>query len=292
MMHPRMGTTRELDRKDMIFEPKLDGYRAILTKDQSIRVKSRNNNDLSRRFPELLNIPIKAEQVILDGEIVIYGDDGIPRFSLVQNHEGEAVFVAFDILSLNGKDLRYLPLSERKSVLSSLEHGRGLQIAPYTSDGRRLWGLVQGKGLEGIIAKKERSRYIDGRSADWVKIKIERTADCIIIGYRSKKRTIASLTLGVLHNNKILEIGQVGTGFSEMLLSDLIKILKPRITSSSSSSISGSLHRLKPELICEVKYLELTSALKLRAPVFLRLRDDKRPEDCTLDQFSIAKQSL
>jgi ATP-dependent DNA ligase len=158
-----------------------------------------------------------------------------------------------------------------------------------TDRGQKLWDLVVDKGTEGVMAKDAGSVYEEGvRSKHWRKIKTTTTVDCIIVGYTHETRVISALVLALYDRNKLVFIGRVGTGFTEEFLTDLkqsldkIAIEQPPISTTSDTEVTW----VKPEMVCEVEYLEVTLNGHLRAPVFRRLREEKDPEDCTIDQLA------
>jgi bifunctional non-homologous end joining protein LigD len=286
MMLAATGTREILQSKSYIFEPKLDGYRALCQKrGGTLRLISRSNRDITLEFPGLsFGDHINAD-CTLDGEIVIYDEKGNPSFALMQQRKHRRpppTYVAFDILELEGRDLRRLPLSERKQLLTEVvEEGGNLQLMPSTENGAALWNVVTTRGLEGVMAKKKESVYVTGRSRAWLKIKLEKTVDSVIVGYATKTREIASLALGLYDGATLTYIGQVGTGFSESLLEKLSKDL---VRASNDVALPTNVRPVVPDKVCEVKYLEYTKDGRLRAPVFLRIRDDKSPSECTMDQ--------
>jgi bifunctional non-homologous end joining protein LigD len=288
MMLAATGTQAILRSKAYLFEPKLDGYRALCQKKAGIlRFTSRNNRDITGDFPELsIGHLIKAD-CTLDGEIVVYDQEGNPSFVLIQQRKQRRqppTYVAFDILELEGRDLRRLPLSTRKQLLARIiEDGKNLQTMPSTENGEELWKVVIARGLEGVIAKKKESVYVNERSRSWLKIKLEKTVDCVIIGYATKTRKIASLALGLYDGGVLTYIGQVGTGFSDPLLERLGRQL---IEASNNATLPKNVRPVIPDHVCEVRYLQFTNDRRLRAPVFLRLRDDKAAVECTMDQVS------
>jgi bifunctional non-homologous end joining protein LigD len=196
-----------------------------------------------------------------------------------------ATYVVFDILMKNGKNLTNLPLNKRKKILDkTIINGNGLEKIFFVKDCKKLWKEITKRRLEGVVAKLEKSKYLSGiRNPAWIKIKHEKTIDCIIIGFTQGKRIISSLALGVYHKKKLIYIGKVGTGFGYTFLEDLykqlkkIKIKKPPAFIAETKNIQW----VKPQLVCEVKYLEITKDKKLRIPIFLRIRDDKKPRECT-----------
>jgi len=286
MMLAATGTQEILKSEEYIFEPKLDGYRALCQKKAGrLRFISRNNRDITLEFPELSFGDLIKADCTLDGEIVIYDEKGNPSFSLMQrrkHHNRLATYIAFDILELEGRDLKRLPLLTRKQMLADvIEEGRNLQLMPSTNDGEGLWKVVTSTDLEGVMAKRKDSPYVTGRSHDWLKIKREKTVDCVIVGYMTKIRKIGSLALGLYDNGTLTYVGQVGTGFRESLLDELAKEL---IASSNGVVLPKNVQPVVPNKVCEVRYLAYTRDHRLRAPVFLRIREDKLPEECTVDQ--------
>jgi bifunctional non-homologous end joining protein LigD len=286
MMLAATGTKEILKSTEYIFEPKLDGYRALCEKKAgTLRFTSRNNRDITREFPELAFGDLIKADCVLDGEIVIYDEKGNPSFSLLQGRKHQrrpATYVAFDVLEVECRDLKTLPLSARKRLLSEVvQEGRNLQTMPSTDDGERLWDVVTVRHLEGVMAKKKESVYVTGRSRSWLKIKDEKTVDCVIIGYVTKTRTIASLALGLYDAGGLTYVGQVGTGFSEALLGELAKEL---VRARSDVAVPKNVQLVIPDNVCEVRYLQYTKDNRLRAPVFVRMRDDKPADECTIDQ--------
>lgn len=288
VMNAKIGTTNDLDKPGYLYEPKLDGYRALCFVNGDVTFMSRNNKDLTSTYPELaFRQNIKAQSAILDGEIVAYDQNGHPNFALLQQGK-HASYVVFDILMKDGQSLTLKPLLERKKILdSTVVDGNGIEKIFYTTKGQELWNEVVKRQMEGVMAKKSDSSYYPGqRSNVWLKIKLLNTLDCIIIGYLPGKRAIASLALGLYNQaGELVYIGNVGTGFTEDMIEELSNKLKSITTKNVSIKNKELLPRnsvmVKPLYVAEVKYLEMTPYGILRASVFLRLRDDKRPEECT-----------
>lgn len=283
-----------LESKNYIFEPKVDGYRALCIKEKNkIQFVSRNGLDITKGFPAFEFLKnIKAKKCKLDGEIVIFDEKGNPSFQLMQtrSHNNTAVFIVFDIIEKDGKDLQNLPIEERKKILSeTIIENPFLQIMPFTEDGKKLWTHITKRKLEGVMAKRKGSKYSEKRTSEWLKIKKVNTIDCLIVGITQKIREISSLCLGLYDNKGDLKfIGKVGTGFSEKLLEQLEHLLK-KTKSSKIQPVAGTLPKdfipVVPKYVCEVKFLERTKDFRLRTPVFLRLREDKLPKECLLEQF-------
>lgn len=305
------------DGADWLFEIKWDGYRAVVfIENGKVRLVSRNQNELTGRYPELKDLPksVKAKTAILDGEVVALDDQGRPSFSLMQQRTGfrpggrrgaanadvPVLYYAFDLLYLDGYDLRKLPLEERKKKLASILVTRdSLRYSDhYEKQGKALFEMAREKGLEGILAKKRDSIYQERRSSEWLKIKIRHRVECVIGGYTQPEGSRAhfgSVVLGLYDKqDRLIHVGQAGSGFNQKSLASIWAMLKKRET--KQNPFYGEVEALrkvnwvKPELVAEIEYAEWTEgtngrgAPKLRAPVFLGLRDDKDPKECRLDQ--------
>ncbi|MBZ5684123.1 MAG: non-homologous end-joining DNA ligase [Acidobacteriia bacterium] len=318
-IHPMLAESIEkpFDDPDWLFEIKWDGYRAIaFIENGKVRLVSRNQNELTTRYPELKDMPefIKAKTAILDGEVVALDVDGRASFSLMQQRTGfrpggkraaekadvPVLYYAFDVLYLDGYDWRRVPLEERKKKLASiLEPGDSLRYSDhYEAQGKALFEIARDKKLEGILAKKRNSFYEERRSREWLKIKIRHRMECVIGGFTEPEGTRAhfgSLVLGLYDKQeRLIHVGQVGSGFDQKLLTEISKVLKKLET--KKNPFYGEVEALrkvswvKPELVAEIEYAEWTegantgSGPKLRAPVFLGLRDDKDPKECGFDQ--------
>lgn len=301
-MLAKVGSKELFNKEGFIYEPKLDGTRAVCYYNNGkIKLINRRGRNITKRYPEFnFKKNIKADSCILDGEIVIYNDEGNPDFNLLQRREHiekeimiqlrskqyPATYVVFDIIKLNNEDLTNKHLLKRKDILEkTVSDNDIIQKIFYTTRGESLWNVVRKRNIEGVIAKKKNSKYeSDKRSSQWLKIKFLKTIDCIIIGYTQEKRIISALALGVYDKGKLRYVGRVGTGFTEKFLKELkeqltkLEAKKPPVSYESSKDIKW----VKPKLICEVKYLELTKDKQLRAPSFKSLRNDKPLKECIL----------
>lgn len=276
-----IGNENFLDKKNFIFEPKLDGIRAICYKNGKLRFVSRNGIDITSKYPEFDFIKnIKAKKCILDGEIVVYDKKGNPSFHLwQQKNKGEnllANYVVFDILEKDGKDLMNRKLHERRKILEkTVKNSERLQTIVYTKDGIKLWEIVKKRKLEGVIAKKDDSFYESGkRSGVWLKIKITKTTDCVILGYTVEKRALTSLALGAYDKGRLVFAGKVGTGFDETTIQKLKEKLKKIGIKKSKIDLPEDVYPVKSKYVAVIKYQNITRDLKFRAPVFLRLKED------------------
>jgi bifunctional non-homologous end joining protein LigD len=318
-IHPMLATPVDepFDGAEWLFEIKWDGYRAIaFIEDGKLRLVSRNQNELTQRFPELKDLPksVRAKSAILDGEVVALDDEGRASFSLMQQRTGfrpggrrgaakadvPVLYYAFDLLYLDGYDLRKVALEERKRKLASvLVSGDSVRYSDhYEKQGKALFEMARAKGLEGILAKKRDSIYQERRTSEWMKIKITRRLECVIGGYTEPEGSRAhfgSVVLGLYDKQgRLIHVGQAGSGFDQQSLDEVWKLLKKLET--RKNPFHGEVEALrkvywvKPELVAEIEFAEWTggtsagSGPKLRAPVFLGLRDDKDPKDCRLEQ--------
>jgi bifunctional non-homologous end joining protein LigD len=313
-IQPMLASIAEdpFDNPNWLFEIKWDGYRVLSFIDNGrVRMVSRNQNDLGPRYPELRELPklVNAKSAILDGEVVVLDEQGRPSFSLMQQRTGirahgrqaasrpdlPIIYYVFDLLYLDGYDLRRVGLDDRKRALKQiLPAGELVRFSDHhAGQGVALFQVAKQKGLEGIVAKKCDSCYEERRSREWLKIKITQTADCVIGGYTSPegaRQYFGSLVLGLYNNKKqLIHVGHAGTGFNHATLKQIFEVLKEIETKKSPFTgpvDAKNVHWVKPERVAEVKFSEWThetseGGLKLRAPVFLGLRDDKNPEDCT-----------
>jgi bifunctional non-homologous end joining protein LigD len=293
-----LGDKRDLIHKGYIYEPKLDGIRAICyVSSKGIKLITRNGIDITHQFPEFKFIKnIKATSCVIDGEIVAYDKKGHPDFNLLQNRAISGVpatFVVFDILVKNGKSLIDLPLLERKNILeSTLKDGNGLEVIAYSADGKKLWKFAKKHHLEGVIAKQMDQTYsVAKRVHHWIKIKFTKELECVIIGFTQDKRSVSSLALGLYQGNKLYYVGKVGTGFSEADIDDLYKKFQTIIAKKSPVVNADSAPRtiiwIKLKFVADIKYFQMTHNKRLRGPVFLHLRKDKKPLECTFSQIGL-----
>ncbi len=308
------------------YEPKWDGFRTLVFRDgDDVQLMSRGGRPMTRYFPELVD-PIRGlrpSRVVLDGEIVIVGANGLdfgalqmrlhPAASRVKmlSEATPSWFVAFDILAEGEDDLRKLPLGERRKRLEKLLKGvkRPLFLTPYTRDPKTAeewFEKFEGAGLDGLIAKSWSGAYVPGKR-HWVKIKHQRTADCVVIGWRKSAdgSTLGALLLGLY--DKKGEMHYVGhtSSFNAAERKELIAKLKPLETQipelewrGNPGRMPGGLSRwsrgkdtewvaVKPVLVCEVTYDKLEAGERFRhATGFLRWRTDKPPKKCTFEQIT------
>ena len=268
--------------------------------------------NITYRYPELLNIgkQIKADSCVLDAELVILDKDSKPNFELLQQREQlerpllikarskkfPATLFVFDILEKNGKSLIDLPLRRRKQELEeTVENNPYITICPYTLNGKNLWEKVMEQGLEGVMAKELSSKYEQKRSWSWLKIKNLKSMDAVVLGFTPGKGKRANffgaLLLGAYREGKLCYIGKVGTGFNEEDMKRIKKLLKKTKESSLDEKEKAKIREkvkeffwVKPEIVIEVQFLEITEENELRAPSFIKFRFDKPPSECILEE--------
>lgn len=289
--------------KEWIFEVKWDGYRAIAHTGKNVQLYSRNGNSFLDKYPAIESALSKIKQnYIIDGEIVILDEKGHPDFQKLQHYEDfknyPLIYYVFDILKIENENLYDLNLIERKKLLKEIfPNGNIIKYSDHIStDGIDFFKIAKQKNLEGIMAKKSDSLYKPGtRTSDWLKIKNHKTADVLIAGFTEptgSRKYFGSLILGIKENNKLIYVGNAGTGFSDSKLKEIHALLQPYIIKNSPFSLNTKIPNatwVKPEYVCEVKFTEWTSDRKLRHPVFIRLRDDKNSNQINMKTIEPVK---
>ena len=305
-MLAELGKGNPPSAKDWLYEIKWDGVRALCFLDLAgdsggLRLMARSGNDITRQYPELSVLPhhLKARSAIVDGEIAALDDRGRPDFERLQTrmHVTDAAAIArlsrnapvtlfiFDLLYLDGYDLRGAALADRKRLLAQiLTPGGPIRYSEhFQAEGHDVLEAAREHGLEGVVGKRASSRYESRRSGDWVKWKVTDASDFVICGYTAGDRHgLGALILGEYREGKLAWAGNVGTGFDRKLVETLFAALKPLETSKcpfpSKPKMPGDkITWVKPELVCEVRFSNRTREGHLRAPVFVRLRDDLDP---------------
>jgi bifunctional non-homologous end joining protein LigD len=266
------------DDPDYIYELKYDGFRAIAEVGTEVKLYSRNGTSFLKAYPKIITALSKiTTPVILDGEIVVVDATGKPDFNGLQNYSTTSsatlLYYVFDCLSLNGKDMRTKPLLERKLMLRSLFDCTGtIRYCEHLEEqGISLFSQAAELGLEGIIAKKANSTYLDGnRSSHWIKIKNYQTKDFWIVGYGAKE---FSLILGEIVEGQLVYRGEVGTGWNFKTRTTLLRLLNASSTDKPfiSNPPKVPAQWVMPQFTCKVKFLELTATGSVRHPVFIKL---------------------
>lgn len=292
------------------YEVKWDGYRAIaFMSEDAIELKSRNNKSFNEKFyPVYAAIQQWKINAIVDGEIVVVGENGVSNFSALQNWrsevDGELLFYVFDILWLDGKDLTNLAQKDRTAILQTLVPQEGIIRMGFCVQerGTEFFNVASQMGLEGIIAKRMDAVYQPAaRTKDWLKIKALKRQEVIIAGFTKNDdspKHFSSLLLGAYKNGKLEYVGRVGTGFSDKKQKEMMALFKPLIIKKSAFAQIPDYNKptrfrpnppnataswLKPELVCEVEFTEITEDGVLRHPSFVALREDKNADQVTLE---------
>ena len=289
-----------MDNAAWLYETKYDGYRVISKiNNGKAELYSRNANSYSKIFQSITDeLNTINENVILDGEVVIENNKGISDFQLLQNYQstkqGILKYYVFDMIYLNGHAITDFPLLKRKELLEAFFENYNFKNIFNTryqiGDGKKLFEKLSAKGYEGVIAKEPESTYLAGKRADtWLKIKTTMMQEAIICGYtapQNSRQYFGSVILG-MYSGKILKyIGNCGTGFTEASLKELHADFEKLKTSSHSFSsvpkmngTKGKPYWIKPELVCNIKFLEWTQDEHMRNPVFMGLRKDKEVKE-------------
>ncbi|HWD86718.1 MAG TPA: DNA ligase D [Mucilaginibacter sp.] len=291
---------RVFDKADWIYERKLDGYRAIGYTGKKAKLISRNGLDFSDKYKAVIDeLKVMEQDAILDGELVIEDEKGRSSFQDIQNYGNKNApglkYYVFDLLQLNGHDLRGLELIKRKELLktliSSIKSKRIIYNDHIKGKGAELFKKAQKEGWEGIIGKDEHSYYISGKRTDrWLKFKLQNSQEAIICGYSEptgSRKHFGALVLGINEGNKIRYIGNCGTGFNEQSIKELYAKMHPLET--GEKPFAEKVHQrtkitwVKPKLVCEVWYAEWTGDGHLRQPVYKGLRMDKNKQNVVME---------
>jgi bifunctional non-homologous end joining protein LigD len=280
------------------YEEKYDGDRMLAYKEgQRVRLLSRNAKDHTIKFPKIAAAIGKLRPVtlLLDGEVVVFDRKGVSRFQLLQQGKREPVYVVFDCLYAEGKDLRREPLSTRRRALEqAVSNGVLLHSRRLAENGLEAYKIAKRRGYEGLIAKSLSAPYVERRSKLWLKVKVRHEDEFIIAGFTApegSRKYFGALLLGAYEKSKLRYVGKVGTGFDKETLAFLYKKFQPLIRSKPAlvdPPRDRNVTFLKPRLVAQICYQEWTADQKLRQPVFLGLRDDKRPEDVVLPEAAPA----
>jgi bifunctional non-homologous end joining protein LigD len=294
-IQPMLATLVEaaFDRPGWFFEVKWDGYRAIAeVADGRVALYSRNHQSFAERFAPLVQSLRKlGHDAVLDGEVVVVDERGRASFQLLQNYQkagqGQLRYYVFDLLSLDGRDLRRLPLRRRKELLGKVLDGlpNVLPSEHVEECGKAFFAAVTAQGLEGIIAKDAESPYREGsRSPAWLKIKARRRQEAVIGGFtepRGSRQHLGALVLGVYEDGELTYIGHTGGGLDAQGLSELRSRLGPLVQRACPfrrrPATNAPVHWVSPQLVCEVTFQEWTQDGRMRQPIFVGLREDKPP---------------
>ena len=302
---------KAFDEPGWLYEVKWDGYRAIIhLNNGEVKMLSRNNKSFNEKFYSLYNVLQQWKiNAVLDGEIIVINDKGVSNFSNLQNWrseaDGELILYLFDVLWLEDYSLMELPLTERKNILQSIPlPSPSIRISEsFNAGATEFFEVAKKLNLEGIIAKKADSIYLpDKRTRDWLKIKTGKRQEVVIGGFTNNEgsnKVFSALLVGVNENGTLRYTGKIGTGFSQKLQQEMMERFKPLITDKMPFDHEPDINKpsrfrpnppmakatwLKPELICEVSYAEITSDGVMRHPSFEGMRIDKKAKDIHLEK--------
>jgi bifunctional non-homologous end joining protein LigD len=313
-IQPMLATLvdKPVEEEGWVYELKWDGYRALsYIRNGKVEIRSRNNKSFNEKYyPILQALKLWDINAVVDGEIIVVNDKGFSDFSDLQNWRSEAdgqlIYYLFDLLWLDGVNVMDRPLHERKKLLRSIapEDDSIIKISNnFDATGKELFELADKMGLEGIIAKKSNSIYIPGiRSKEWLKIKTEKRQEAIVGGYTKNEGTnkqFSALLLGLFEGGEFRHIGVVGTGFNSRNQTALLQKLKPLITPECPFSVVPDYNKpsrfrpdppkaevtwVKPQVVVEISYRELTKDGVLRHPSFKGIREDKKAREVVREQ--------
>ena len=302
---------KPFDKPGWLYEVKWDGYRAMTVLNKgSVELISRNGKSFNEKFYPVYNqLQQWKLNAVIDGEIVVLDDNGMADFSGLQGWRSEAdgdlVYYVFDILWLEGKDLTGLALTERKNILRKIIPSKGIvkMSENFETTGTAFYKLAQEMNIEGIMAKKADSTYSMGiRTQDWLKIKTNQRQEVVIGGYtrnEGSSKYFSSLLVGVYQNKRLQYTGKIGTGFSEKLQKEMLAQFKPLISKKCPFEEQPDINKpsrfrhnppnatvtwLRPKLICEVSFTEMTTDHVMRHPSFEGMRSDKKASDVKLEK--------
>jgi bifunctional non-homologous end joining protein LigD len=294
-VHPMLATlvAKPFDKPGWVYEEKYDGYRILAYKEgDKVTLLSRNDKDRSLMFPGIAAAvrALPARTLLLDGEVVAFDRHDVSRFQLLQQGNVKPKYAVFDCLYVDGKDLRSQPLSSRRSALEMIirDDKQMLLSRRLAQNGIAAYEVAKRKGYEGIVAKDQSAPYIEGRSKKWLKVKVHQEEEFVIAGYTApegSRQHFGALLLGAYDRGKLIYVGKVGTGFSRQTLESLARAFRPLIRKKPAlvdPPPERNVIWLKPKLVAQVAFQEWTADNKLRQPVYLGLRDDKKPEECLL----------
>jgi len=297
-------TDKPFDNKDWVFELKFDGYRVISKKfNKDVELVSRNYLSFNDLFPQIRKEVAKIKHnCVLDGEVVILDENGVPAFQLIQNYkrtrEGNIVYYVFDIMWYEDENIEDYTLLERKELLQKiLPKSDLIQYSEhFPKEGKKMFKIVEKQGYEGLIGKKADSKYYENsRSQEWLKIKTEMRQEAVICGYtepRNSRKHFGALVLGLYDKKgKLIYIGHTGTGFNEAGLKELYNKLQKYVTDTSPFKervlVNNPVTWVKPELVCEIKFSNWTGDGAMRHPVYMGLREDKSAKEVKKEEVKV-----
>src|ERR1700730_4493068 len=277
-------------RQNWVFEEKYDGVRILAYKEGShVSLISRNAIDRTTRYPEIAAAvnKLRPQTLALDGEVVVFDSKRVSRFQMLQQGKGRPQYAIFDCLYGNGDDLRNEALSVRRGALERLVKPSSslLLSARLASNGLEAFAMASRRGLEGVVGKNLSSVYVQGRSKEWLKVKVHQEDEFVIGGFTEpagSRHHFGALLLGVYSQGQLRYVGKVGTGFDEETLASLHRKFEGLIREKSpfSSEVrERAVTFLAPRLVAQISFAEWTKDGRLRHPVYLGLRDDKSAKE-------------
>jgi bifunctional non-homologous end joining protein LigD len=301
---------KPFSNRDWLFEVKWDGIRGLIYLDDGdVMVRSRASRDITLEFPEVREIATRldAKQAIIDGEIVALDENGRSVFQKLQNRSGvrnpsqtllrqvPVTYYAFDLLYCDGYDLRKTPLERRKELLQEiLRPNETIRYSAHEVEkGVELYDAAREQGLEGILGKKRNSAYVGQRTDLWLKFKIVSELDAVVAGWTAPRKTrefFGALVLGLYDGHELKFIGSAGSGFTyesqKMIFARLSNLRQAQSAFFKPPKLREVIEWVEPRLVVRIKYGNWTEEKRLRAPVFLGLRDDVDPQQCTMQSVN------
>ncbi len=286
------------DKPGWVYEEKYDGDRILAYKEEGrVRLLSRNGKDKTDSFPRIVAAIriLEPATLLLDGEVVVFDKNLVSHFQLLQQEKGEPVYAVFDCLFHDGKDLRREPLFMRREAMErSISSSKALLPSHrLATNGIEAFRIAQRRGYEGLVAKDLSAPYVEARSSRWLKVKIHQEDEFVIAGYTKpagSRQHFGALLLGAYDKSGLHYVGKVGTGFDQKTLAALYQKFQPFVRSKPAlldPPREQGVVFLAPRLIAQISFQEWTADRKLRQPVFLGLRDDKRPQEVLLPELPV-----
>jgi bifunctional non-homologous end joining protein LigD len=287
---------KPFDRSGWVYEEKYDGYRILAYKEGAkVTLLSRNQHDRTATFAVVASAigQLRERTVLLDGEVVAFDSKGVSRFQLLQRGDVPQRFAVFDCIYRNGRDFRSEPLSDRREELEAVLAKPSEQLLVsrrLAKNGLTAYDIAKRKGFEGIVAKDSDSPYEERRSRKWLKVKAHQEEEFVIGGFTApegSRQYFGALLLGAYRGKDLHFVGKVGTGFTQQILAALAKAFRPHIRSNPpfvDPPREKNVTWLAPRMVAQIAFQEWTADRKLRQPVFLGLRDDKKPTEVVLPE--------
>jgi len=280
-------------RPGWVYEEKYDGYRILAYKEgRKVTLFSRNAKDRTASFADVAAAVagLAAKTLLLDGEVVAFDRKLVSRFQLLQQGEVPYVYAVFDCLYRNGKDFRSEPLPVRRDALGKAigDRQRLFPSRRLPSNGLEAFRVAEKKRFEGLVAKDAAAPYIEGRSTRWLKVKVHQHDEFVIVGFTppaGSRTHFGALLLGAYRGKDLVYVGKVGTGFTHKTLNSLHAKLRPltrKVPPVTNPPREKGAVWVAPDLVAQIAYHEMTADERLRQPVYLGLRDDKKPGEVVL----------